>query len=164
MNLAETVKFGRPWWRDVANKLVRAVKEATKRGQGAEGAFPPYSTKPPPSWMGAQGWDMKTYAEKKAAGDFKRQASRQTNPPDLTLTGDFLRDFKVTDARDNGATVGWPAQGAKVEWNANSGRPVSTDDQPLVPSALEEFDAAYNAELDRRLTLSAAPVKITLKL
>lgn len=164
MTLAEVVKFGRQWWRTEGNKLVRAVKEVTKRGQGAEGAFPPYSEKAGPAWLGAQGWDNRSYKERKAAGVFPRQASRQTNPPDLTLTGDFLRDLKVTDARECGATIGWPAHGAKVEWNAANGRPVSTDAQPLAPAALEEFNAAYNAELNRRLALSATPVRITLKI
>ncbi len=153
--LKDAPVFGRAWWRAQAIQMVKATKALTKRGEGVDGAFPAYSD---------------AYRKRKTdgkagkltqGGTGYRQASR-SGSPDLMLTGDFMRDLKNTAAHDNGCSIGWPAQGAKVEWNAASGRAVSTDDDVLAPSTMDAFDRAFNAELDKRLLASAGTVHIKI--
>jgi hypothetical protein len=149
MKLSECVQFGRAWWRKHGNLIVGITKRMGKSGMGVDGPFKAYSTKhSAPQWLQAARGHNMNYQEMKAAGMFDRQTSRSTKP-DLTLTGDFWRDMQVTEATNNGCTIGWPAFGNIVEWQAEQGRVVSNDDHPIYPTAELQLNAWFDAELDR---------------
>lgn len=50
------------------------------------------------------------YRERKGAGKIPRQSSLQTNPVDLTLTGDLLNNAKVHEVFNDGVRLGWADQ------------------------------------------------------
>jgi hypothetical protein len=155
--LSETVILGRAWMNNAANIMVSRIKVKTRGGSGVDGRFPTYSD---------------AYRERKMAGKAGRltkggtgfrQASR-SGTPDLTLTGDFLRDLKRISVTETSFVIGWPAQGAKVGWAAEQGRAVSTEDQPLADDIVREFRGAVDDEISRRLRASAGLKEIHLKL
>jgi hypothetical protein len=157
VKLSETVILGRAWMNNAANVMVSRIKVKTKGGSGIDGRFPAYSD---------------AYRERKMAGKVGRitkkgtgfRQSSRSGTPDLTLTGDFLRDLKRISVTETGFTIGWPAQGAKVGWAADQGRAVSTEDQPLAEDVEQEFRGAVDAEISRRLRASAGSVTLNLRL
>lgn len=135
--IAEGFKpFGQAWWKALGEAVVLEVKVQTEKGNGAAGKFKPYSA---------------SYADRKAAGKFKRQSSTQTGPPNLELTGDMMRDLKTTDIAADGVSVGWPAFGERVRFNAEMGRPLSTPPDPFVKSALRLIDQRVKSILRSQL-------------
>lgn len=82
----------------------------------------------------------KSYAEKKAANEFKRQASTSTKP-NLYLTGDMMRDYKVTKRTKSMVQLGWLAEAEKVTGNALRGRRIyGTDSQPFPPKIMDYIE------------------------
>ena len=130
--LAGMADLGRPFYRLLGNLAVKRLKELTRSGEGVDGRFPAYTS---------------PYAKRKAAGAFKRQASTSSSP-DLTLTGEFLKDLQVIQVDRHSVTIGWPSQGEKVEWNANAERAVSTRDDPMAKVILDALDATLRNEIE----------------
>ncbi len=128
--------FGAGWWRGTGQAVELEVRTQTEKGMGAAGKFKPYSAQ---------------YADRKAGGKFKRQASTQTGPPNLELTGDMMRDLKTLDITDTGCSVGWPTYGERVRYNAEAGRPLSTPPDPFVKSALRLIDRLVRAKMREQM-------------
>ena len=91
------------------------------------------------------------YAIAKASGRFKRQSSRSTKP-NLTLTGDMMRNLQTRSATNDGVIIGWSGTNAeKVKWNEDMGRTVTTERKP-VSKGIERFiDKQINATIDRNI-------------
>ena len=91
-----------------------------------------------------------SYRARKSADDFKRQSSQQVNPPDLTLTGDMLRDLQVRGVSKNTVRIGWSGVFAtRVAHNEDRGRIISKKDK-VFPKDIDVFiDNQFKLELDR---------------
>jgi hypothetical protein len=129
--------FGASWWNGVAEDVVRLTKDLAGDGQGALGPWPGYSAK---------------YAARKATGTITRQSSSQVSPPNLELTGDLLKDLKVIETRESGATVGFPSKGDVAWGNEERGRAIFSDAGPA-PSVARQIDKAarrmFETQIDR---------------
>ena len=92
------------------------------------------------------------YAIAKASGRFKRQSSRSTKP-NLTLTGDMLRNLQTRSATNESVIIGWSGTNAeKVEWNAKMKDRIITSDTKPVAKSIERFiDKQINATIDRNI-------------
>jgi len=130
------------FWRALGNKCVGLLKAYAAKGLDFEGrAFPGYSAKY--AETKAAGRPKKSGGSAKQAGAGKRQASRQTNPPDLKFSGDMLRDLKVQEADTQGVVFGWSVLGDRLQWNADRGRSLidmdsTTEVHPQVTEALHD--------------------------
>ena len=91
------------------------------------------------------------YAIAKASGRFKRQSSRSTKP-NLTLTGDMMRNLQTRSVTNESVIIGWSGTNAeKVKWNEDMGRTVTTERKP-VSKGIERFiDKQINATIDRNI-------------
>jgi len=156
------------FWRTLGNKFVRLMKDMTAAGLDYEGRkFPPYSDKQGPAWLAAQGWDNRSYKERKADGvAAPRQSSRQTDPPNLMLTGDMLRDLKVVATNKTHALVGWTAWGDRAKWNADMGRAMIDFDSinNPHPRMADVVEQACAIDTEEKLNKWAAePLEINIK-
>lgn len=136
--------FGAAWWKSLGEAAVRATKELAERGEGGAGKWPGYSA---------------GYAKDKGAGSFRRQSSQQVAPPNLELTGDLWRDFKVVTANNDGAQIGTVAHGAKAWGQEAQGRPIFTDDGPG-PKVTRQIDKAVRAKLHGQINETRGTVRI----
>lgn len=107
--------FGPGWWKSTGEAVILNTKEQGEKGIGANGKFKPYSA---------------SYAERKAAGKFRRQSSQQVSPPNLELTGDLWRDLKTISFEANSVTIGFPTQGARAQFQDEQGRAIFGKDGP----------------------------------
>lgn len=149
--IAEGVKpFGAAWWQQLGEMVVLQTKTLIERGVGADGAFPAYDAR---------------YAKAKSEGKYRRQSSNQAAPPNLTLTGDMLRDFKVISPAANMATIGFTVYGARVRGNAEGGRPVSSDANPLNPQVARRVRSAVGSKFREQLnrTRGATVIRVGKK-
>ena len=91
------------------------------------------------------------YAIAKASGRFKRQSSSSTKP-NLTLTGDMMRNLQTRSVTNESVIIGWSGTNAeKVKWNEDMGRTVTTERKP-VSKGIERFiDKQINATIDRNI-------------
>jgi len=155
--MRETVIMGRDWWRGMGDRLVKLIRLQTAAGKGADGqAFPAYTDE---------------YRDRKVAGvargKTKRglgraQASRSSRP-DLVLTGQMMQDLQTLEATDTSVKVGWPVQGAKVIWNEETGRAITTEEDPLAAPVWSYFERLLDNEIDRRLREAAKSEKLRIK-
>ncbi len=138
--IADIPRYTPQFWGKLANDVVRKMKEhGAKGGKDAAGRpFKKYSD---------------SYRSQKGAGKIRRQSSNSTKP-DLMLTGDMWKDLKqIGSATKDGATIGWASWGNKVEWNAEMGRTITTDKNPVAPSIqrfiLKEIDKETSKNLKK---------------
>lgn len=98
------------------------------------------------------------YAKLKKTGKIKNQRYKKTNPTDLQLTGDMLRDLQVQSSSDSHVTIGWQGTFAeRVRHNEKNKRfmsteklPISKSDQDLVFDTLDkEIDENVENQLDK---------------
>lgn len=128
LELADVVARSEAFWRSLGSKCINLVKRVTDSGRDFSGApFPGYSEK---------------YAERKAEGKVKRQASQRVSPPDLRLTGDMMQDLRRLSVSKEGVVIGWATFGDRLEWNAQMGRAVidfdGNDPLPYVTQAVHD--------------------------
>ena len=91
------------------------------------------------------------YEDAKAAGKFKRQSSR-SKKPDLTLTGDMLRNLQTRSANKEGAIIGWSGTNAqKVQWNADMGREITTTANPVTKKIKVWIEKKVGTRIDRNI-------------
>jgi hypothetical protein len=145
----DAVKLGRAFWRKLGIELVKSIRARTAKGRGVHGRFPAYS---------------KGYRRAKAKGGMNRQSSQQVSPPNLTLTGDLMADLQAVSVTDYMTRIGWPAEGAKVEWLAEHGRAVTTDERPLTRSEITYIDQRITQARDARLKAAGKPRRYRIKL
>ncbi|MFQ6615098.1 MAG: hypothetical protein ACE5D1_09680 [Fidelibacterota bacterium] len=93
----------------------------------------------------------KDYAEAKAAGKFKRQTSRSVKP-DLTLTGDLLRNTQVIGITDRAVSIGWPdsADQDKIRAQSKQGRQVIMKSHPVSKKTNAAIVALFNKNISKR--------------
>ena len=147
--VADIPRYTPHFWNRIANSVVRKMKEhGAKGGKDASGqTFKKYSD---------------AYRISKGSGKLKRQTSSSTKP-DLTLTGDMWRDLKqIGSATKDGATIGWAAWGDKVEWNAEMGRTITTDRNPVAPSIQRFIMKEIDRETEKNLKKAADTTTITI--
>lgn len=91
------------------------------------------------------------YEDAKAAGKFRRQSSR-SKKPDLTLTGDMLRNLQTRSANKEGAIIGWSGTNAqKVQWNADMGREITTTANPVTKKIKVWIEKKVGTRIDRNI-------------
>ena len=125
------------FWKKLAFAVVKKIKAETKKGVGAEGEFKKLSNRPS-KWVAInvkksarKKLKIFSYKEAKAADAFPRQMTGvKVSPTDLRLTGDMMRDLKMLGHNAYGMKVGWAIHGAKVQYQADQGRPISTEANP----------------------------------
>jgi len=111
MNLASTIKTDKNTWKIIGGKLIRRIRDDAKKGKGQDGGtFKKYS---------------KGYAErKKSAKSIKgRPIGSQVSPPDLFLTGDMWKSFKVSKYTVRNVIISY-FEGDRVIYNKEMGRDV----------------------------------------
>ena len=127
------------------------VREHTNSGKDVDnGTFDQYTS---------------SYATRKAAGKIKRQTSTQTNPPDLTLSSDMLRDLQVRGTGVNKVLIGWAGVFAqRVAQNESRGRIISKVNKVFTTEITDLVERQFRNELDRltRKDNSTEIVKIRL--
>jgi len=132
------------WWKRIGDEVSDKIRVHTqKKKLDVDGkGFGSYSSK---------------YAKAKRDGKFKRQSSKSTKP-DLTLTGDMMRNLQVRTATPNGVVIGWSGTDAeKVQWNARQGREILKDKKPLA-SDIERY---IMRELDKQIEKNLKAVEDT---
>ncbi len=136
--------FGAAWWRALGERVVLETKKLADKGQGYGGKWKPYTA---------------AYAAHKGAGDFKRQESQQIAPPNLELTGDTWRDFKVIQAENDRAEVGSIAYGLRLWGNEERGRAVFGPDGPAKP-VQRLIDASVRRKMGEQLDKTRGTVRL----
>ena len=146
--LERVPNLGQVWWRDLGSFVITQIKLLTKRGEGVDGTFKPYS---------------REYRERKTTGEprIPRQADYSATP-NLRLTGDMMKDLQLISVTDQNVIFGWPAFGWKMEQNAAMGRAISTKEQPLARSVVELIEKRYKEGIDKNLEM--AKVNETIRL
>ncbi len=161
--LSSVVRFTPAFWRRLGNQTVQCIKKHSRAGEGVDGQFPAYTpgyAKRKAEGMAAGKGEGAGRGRSGSRGDqsaktgYLAQASRSTTP-DMTLTGKFLLDLQLLTTTEDGVVIGWPTQGEKVAWNAESGRTVADDDSYARP-CMEAVEAAVFAELVRRNEASSS--------
>lgn len=135
--LKDIPKTKASFWKKLGDEVADRIQVHTKKGKDVNGAnFEKYSDE---------------YANAKRAGKFKRQSSTSTKP-NLTLTGDMMRNLQTRSATNDGVIIGWSGTNAeKVKWNEDMGRTVTTERKP-VSKGIERFiDKQINATIDRNI-------------
>ena len=131
--------FTASFWKRVGDEVSDRIQVHTKGGMDVKDKpFKKYSPQ---------------YADAKS--DPKRRFKRQTSfsrKPDLTLTGDMLRNLQTRTANKEGVIIGWSGTDTqKVQWNADMGRDITTTARP-VPSKIERYiDKQVGARIDRNI-------------
>tara|TARA_R100001530_G_scaffold52486_3_gene38802 strand:+ start:118 stop:576 length:459 start_codon:yes stop_codon:yes gene_type:complete len=136
--LKDVTKMKASFWKKLGDEVADRIQVHTKKGKDVNDAnFDKYSTK---------------YADAKRAGKFKRQSSTSTKP-NLTLTGDMLRNLQTRSATNDGVIIGWSGTNAeKVEWNAKMKDRVITSDTKPVSKGIQKFiDKQINVTIDRNI-------------
>ena len=137
--LKDVTKMKASFWKKLGDEVADRIQVHTKKGKDVNGVnFKRYS---------------KNYADAKSNPDrkFKRQTSF-SKKPDLTLTGDMLRNLQTRSATNESVIIGWSGTNAeKVKWNEDMGRTVTTERKP-VSKGIERFiDKQINATIDRNI-------------
>ena len=130
--------FTTSFWKTLGDEVAERIRiHTTVGGKDVDNkGFKKYSTK---------------YADAKAAGKFKRQSSK-SRKPNLTLTGDMMRNLQTRSSTKDNVIIGWSGTNAeKVRWNEDMGRTVTTAKKP-VHKGIERFiDKQINTTIDRNI-------------
>ena len=106
-------------WIKLGERICEKIRQRTKAGKGVDRDFKGYT---------------ESYKKIKKANNISRQSSTSMTP-DLTLTGDMLRDLQVRKATRDMVQIGWTGTEAqKVFWNEEMGRKITTKAKPLAKS------------------------------
>ena len=129
--------FTTSFWKKIGDEVSDRIQVHTKKGKDVgDKGFKKYSPK---------------YEDAKAAGKFKRQSSR-SKKPDLTLTGDMLRNLQTRSANKEGAIIGWSGTNAqKVQWNADMGREITTTANPVTKKIKVWIEKKVGTRIDRNI-------------
>ena len=130
--------FTTSFWKTLGDEVAERIRiHTTVGGKDVDNkGFKKYSTK---------------YADAKAAGKFKRQSSK-SRKPNLTLTGDMMRNLQTRSANKEGAIIGWSGTNAqKVQWNADMGREITTTAKPVTTKIENWIDKQVGARIDRNI-------------
>ena len=149
--------FTTAFWKKIGDEVSDRIQVHTKKGKDVRGAnFKKYKTHDP-FWFSKKigGKTIRIYAEdyptRKARGGIKRQTSF-SRKPDLTLTGDMLRNLQTRSANKEGAIIGWSGTNAqKVQWNADMGREITTTAKPVTTKIENWIDKQVGARIDRNI-------------
>ena len=139
-SLKDIPKTKASFWKKLGDEVADRIQVHTKKGKDVNGVnFKRYS---------------KNYADAKSNPDrkFKRQTSF-SKKPDLTLTGDMLRNLQTRSATNESVIIGWSGTNAeKVEWNAKMKDRVITSDRRPVSKGIQKFiDKQINVTIDRNI-------------
>ena len=129
--------FTASFWKRIGDEVSDRIQVHTKKGKDVRDAnFSKYSQK---------------YEDDKAAGKFRRQSST-SRKPDLTLTGDMLRNLQTRSANKEGVIIGWSGTDAqKVQWNADMGREITTTAKPVTTKTENWIDKQVGIRIDRNI-------------
>ena len=129
--------FTTAFWKMIGDEVSDRIQVHTKSGSDVKDKkFKKYSPK---------------YEDAKAAGKFRRQSSR-SKKPDLTLTGDMLRNLQTRSANKEGAIIGWSGTNAqKVQWNADMGREITTTANPVTKKIKVWIEKKVGTRIDRNI-------------
>jgi len=148
--LHEIPVLSREWWERIGNRARAKLVSRTKAGKDYLGRqFRPYA---------------KGYRELKQKNEMKRQSSVQTNPPDLTLTGDMLRDCQVLEVSKEHFKIGFPTFAERVISNEERGRAISSDEHPYGVDVDGYIWRQFVRALDKNLEDSAGSFQIKIDL
>jgi|TARA_R100001594_G_scaffold43431_1_gene75553 hypothetical protein len=155
--LKDIPKTKASFWKKLGDEVADRIQVHTKKGKDVNGAnFKKYKTHNP-FWFSKKigGKTIRIYAEdyptRKDRGDFKRQTSF-SKKPDLTLTGDMLRNLQTRSVTNESVIIGWSGTNAeKVKWNEDMGRTVTTERKPVAKSIERFIDKQINATIDRNI-------------
>jgi len=126
----------RQWWTRLGEEIAERIRIRTKSGKGVKGSFKGYSD---------------SYKKRKSANKFKRQSSQSTTP-DLTLTGDMMRDLQTRGASKSGVTIGWTGSFAeRVRQNEDMGRTITSDSQALATPIQNWVKKEFDREVGRKI-------------
>ena len=125
------------FWKKLGDEVADRIQVHTKKGKDVnDNNFNKYSDE---------------YKDAKRAGKFKRQSSTSIKP-NLTLTGDMLRNLQTRSATNESVIIGWSGTNAeKVKWNEDMGRTVTTERKPVAKSIERFIDKQINATIDRNI-------------
>ena len=131
--------FTASFWKRIGDEVSDRIQVHTKDGKDVRGAnFKKYSS---------QYADAKSSPERR----FKRQTSF-SRKPDLTLTGDMLRNLQTRSANKEGVIIGWSGTDAqKVQWNADMGREITTTAKPVTTKTENWIDKQVGIRIDRNI-------------
>ena len=131
--------FTASFWKRIGDEVSDRIQVHTKKGKDVRDAnFKEYSP---------QYEDAKSSPERR----FKRQTSF-SRKPDLTLTGDMLRNLQTRSANKEGVIIGWSGTDAqKVQWNADMGREITTTSKPVTTKTENWIDKQVGIRIDRNI-------------
>jgi len=149
--------FTTSFWKRIGDEVSDRIQVHTKSGRDAKNKnFKKYKTHKP-FWFSKKidGKTIRIYAEdyptRKARGGIRRQSSR-SKKPDLTLTGDMLRNLQTRSANKEGAIIGWSGTNAqKVQWNADMGREITTTANPVTKKIKVWIEKKVGTRIDRNI-------------
>ena len=151
ISIADAVKLPSKDWRWIGERMIASIREHVANKMYFKGKA--YSA---------------GYRESKAAGkaaDKGVPQSSTSTTPDLTLTGKMLKGVEVRQASGDGVTIGWIGNdAAKVDWNADMGRAITTSKVPLIPPVDKELDVDVNTKYAERVKLTGGTTNINLKM
>ena len=136
--LKDVTKMKASFWKKLGDEVADRIQVHTKKGKDVnDDNFNKYSDE---------------YKEAKRAGKFKRLSSTSTKP-NLTLTGDMLRNLQTRSATNDSVIIGWSGTNAeKVEWNAKmKDRVITSDTRPVAKSIQRFIDKQINVTIDRNI-------------
>ena len=126
--MKKNLSIGRAKWKKLGEDVAKRIVTRTKAGKGLDDDFAGYSAK---YKKYKKKGGKKTRGESKGNLRFPRQTSF-SETPDLTLTGDMLRDLQVREVDNNGVSIGWEGAFAeRVKHNAKNGREITSKKKPL---------------------------------
>jgi hypothetical protein len=151
INAKRVVMLGKTFMTNLGSELCDMIRDETViKGQDVRGhKFVPLSEK---------------YAERKAAGKFRRQSEKSARA-NLALTFDMMQDLQVRRATAKTVTFGWTAvESAKLEGNAKNGRVVSADDKPVSNNVLALGMNRINRKVRLNIDKYASGNKLTIQM
>ena len=128
------VNLGKPFMNLLGNTMCDMIRDETvNKGQDVRGKkFKPLTEK---------------YAERKAAGKFKRQSEKAPRA-NLMLTFDMMQDLQVRRATRKEVRIGWTAvESAKIQGNADRGRAVTLPSMPVSKTVLAMAMGRMNRQI-----------------
>jgi len=138
-------------WRWIMERLIKSIQYHVTEAHYFKGK--PYSD---------------GYKEAKMAGKARAKGVSQSSfsgIPDLVNSGKMFKGLEFREAHTTGGTIGWlGGDAAKVEWNADMGRAITTDSKPLIPPCDKEMMIDIDEKYKERCKDSSSTTNINLKM
>ncbi len=115
-------------WTKLGEEVAKRIVTRSEIGKGVDGDFHEYTAS---YRKNKQKGGNKTRGKNKGKPKYPRQKSFSATP-DMTLSGDMLRDLQVRDVTKNSVSIGWEGAFAeRVKHNESQGRVITSKSKPV---------------------------------